>query len=138
MTLWAVGLFFVFALALLRVRMAFVSYLIGTTGFVLFSYLVHTGSMRHFGQLFVLLLACAWMFDYGKTWLENSAIKVISGQAKGLSEILLEVLLALHVVYGAFAYMIDYNNNFSQSKAFVAYLQKSGLADLPLSQLQIV
>lgn len=113
--------------------MAFVSYAVGTTGMLLFSALFFVGSMRHFGQCFMLLAACHWFFESGRTWLrDNNFASSISNYARELTVPLFLSMLALHMVYGIYCYSMDFAYPFSQSKAVAEYLKSNGLASAPM------
>lgn len=61
------AMFLSFLFCLRRAPFAAISYALGTCSVVAFSYLVLTGAMRHFGQVYILLVACLWIAGYCRT-----------------------------------------------------------------------
>ena len=84
---------------------------------ILISDLIYTGSMRHFGMVFISFLACLWLLKAGG--------KAISPYACGL--------LGLVALGGIVAQIDAWRWPFSNAQATALWIQQSDLAQLPLT-----
>jgi len=113
------------ARSLRRAPEALVVFLAGSAALLAVTLFVWFGFVRHHGQHFVWFLACAWI----ATALESRARGWGSGRSGRAS---LGLLLGLHVLVGAHAYLRDLALPFSNARAVAAHLVASGLSDLPI------
>lgn len=106
------------------------TYLFGTSSIIFFCYYVHGGELRHYGHLFVLLIACLWLAPsvspHHSPWLERRKHLNLLGQR------LFTVMLVLQVVAGAYAYSVDLKSPFSTSKETANFIQERGYQNLPI------
>jgi len=96
-----------------------IAYLLGMVGLVGFSAVFSFGYVWHFGQQFMLLIACLWL----------------AGQALGQGKNgFLTALLAVQSLVGAYAYAMDFSYPFSQCREAANYIQKDPqLSKLPIA-----
>lgn len=133
LTLVSIAVFGFFLICFSTKRIVLVSYVVGTLSIIAFSFLVYTGATRHFGQLYTLLVACFWLAPFARSHvLINEPISFAVEQIRDTGETLLVVMMALHMVYGVYAYAMDYRWPFSQSKALADYLLANGLDKMPI------
>lgn len=86
-----------------RSRPALLLYLGGTAALLVFSYVKYLGYARHHGAHFLLLIACLWIARRGDR--------------------ALALLLAIHVLAGAWLWTADLRRPFSAAKATAGYLR---------------
>jgi hypothetical protein len=107
----AVALIAAAVAVLRRSRTALVLYLSGTAALLGFSYVKYLGYTRHHGAHFLLLLACLWIARQER------------GKESPRGDRLLAVLLAVHVLAGAWVYGQDLVRPFSTARAAAAFLR---------------
>ena len=95
------------AAPLRRSRPALLLYLAGTAALLGFSYLKYLGYARHHGAHFLLLIACLWIAREDRTGRDR----------------LLAVLLAVHVLAGAWLWTADLRHPFSAARDTAAWLK---------------
>ena len=91
--------------------------------------LVYLGSTRHYGHLFVLLLACLWL---SRWWLAHDLTGNGREGKRPLYNSLFTGVLCLHVFSGAYAYVADICLPFSTSYAAAKKIELAELDGLPL------
>lgn len=104
--------------ALRRSRTALLFYLGGTLALLGFTYVKYLGFTRHHGAHFLLLLACLWI--------ARTEDPPPPGQPRHPfqhRDLALALLLAVHVVGGAWVYAQDLRRPFSAAKATAAFLR---------------
>lgn len=134
-SLWAllVSLLLTFALiwlaiSLLRKSPLFLAvYVLGSLGLVSFFSLIHLGTTRHHGHLFVLFIACLWLARGGAR--DLPAPRSAPRQAYGL---LLTGLLAVHSLAGLWAWSVDLRYPFSASAQTARLIKTQHLSALPI------
>ncbi len=115
---------------------AIAMWLIGVSTMLVFLYakIAYASSGRHFGHLFVLFVAMAWLapslagLGRAPTSLEIDRRQSGSDAAE-VRAALLTVVLGLHVVAGAFAVVSDWTTPFSDGERVADYLAERDLAD---------
>jgi hypothetical protein len=121
------------ALLLRKNRTALIGYLLSTAGLLAFFYVISRGSTRHHGFLFIAFVCSLWLArSTAKTERPEPEIDTRhrTGE-KRLSAVLTSVLL-VQVLAGAYAIGMDWHYPFSQAKAMADYIQRRGLARLPI------
>lgn len=127
----------------LKDKLSRTAYLLGTLGFVAFTFLFYLGASRHNGQLFVLLLACGWLaLDSQRRDASSVAAQHevkpdgISLQARSnnrfnrdsfLPAYLLNAILTVHVIVGVFAFHTDFRKVFSPNRDIANFLREKHL-----------
>lgn len=108
--------------------------ILGTLGFIAFTFFLYVGSARNNGMLFVLLLACIWMalehqrrrpsssrqpsfYQQPEHSLKNSS------NDKLAATFLFGTVLVVHALVGGFAFYTDFREVFSPTKDVVSYLR---------------
>jgi hypothetical protein len=120
------------AAAVLRRLAALTYYLIGTCGLLAFFYTKLIGDVHHHGFLFFVFLSALWIAEDVRDR-KTPATRNWSGRAaEAIAAGSLTALLAIQVVAGALAAFGDLRYPFSEAKATAAFIEKNGLADLPL------
>jgi hypothetical protein len=109
--------------AVRRSRPALVLYLGGTAALLGFTYVKYIGYTRHHGAHFLLLLACLWI--------ARQEIDPETGpEMKPRRDLPLVLLLAVHVLAGAWVYGQDLARPFSAAKATAAFLRDPHYAEM--------
>ena len=128
----AIPLLGVFALALARRPVAFVYFLLGSLGLLLFFYVKTLGYLRHHGFLFLSAGTALWLARS----LPPSALSGRPGRwvegAERIAPALFGGLLAIHLVAAGIAVAGDASLEFSGGKAAAALIRDAGLERLPL------
>ncbi len=129
-------LIFLFALFLfIRKPMAFLMYLFGTVGLLAFFYSKRFGFIRHWGFLFMAFIAANWLCHYCRDFpkLKFDLANRLNGfsltLARGLG-IVLTAFLALHLVGGVAAAIMDYKYPFSGGKAVARFIKSEKLDEM--------
>ena len=91
--------------------------------------LVYRGSARHYGHLFVLLLACLWL---SRGWLAHDLTGDVHKGKRQVYDRLFTGVLCLQVFSGVYAYTADIRLPFSTSYAAAAQIERARLDDRPL------
>lgn len=151
----SVALVLSFLVCLRSYPFAATSYLVGTLAIVAFSYLVLTGATRHFGQVYILLIACLWIAGFcrstkgaERSFSKSNSFSVNSERSSDNSAtinagytfnkvtkfggIMFVSILALQACLGLYCYSLDLRYPFSNSKAIADYLKTTGWADKPI------
>ena len=129
----SLGLFVFFLGSFFKKPVALFLYFSGTIGIILFEYLKFIGWMRHYGNLFILLIACLWISSY-YSQSESSRttksmftrffrISVIASDFNNYKNKFITLLLCTHVIAGTFAFSIDLYEPFSMSKKSASFIQ---------------
>ncbi len=113
----------------------------------LFSVLFFSGSLRHHGHLFVLLIVCLWLMQVEQQARSRSSTAQPTLDKPEAPELparyalprphqwqcqLLTGLLALQAFSGAYAYSVDLSQPFSGSRSAAQFLQANQLDQLPI------
>ncbi|WP_287128258.1 hypothetical protein [Candidatus Cyanaurora vandensis] len=85
-------------------------YLLGSSGVLLFTYLVYYGSLRHHGHLFVLWIACFWL---------SAKTPAPAGRDQFIN-----VVLGVQAVAGVLAFSLDVRYPFSTAQAMARLIQQ--------------
>jgi hypothetical protein len=120
----------IFAASLWRSKPAFLAYVAGTASMIAFFLFVLLGSVRHDGQLFILLVCCLWISslyqDSRKCDVSNGSAgqSRILGFCKKVSIPLFSAILVCQCGMAAFALFADYNHVFSPIVEVARYLKR--------------
>ena len=122
-------------LLFIRKPMAFLMYLFGTIGLLAFFYSKRFGFIRHWGFLFMAFIAANWLCYYCRDLpkLRFNSVDRLNGISLGLARsisVVLPVLLALHLVGGVAAAIMDYKYPFSNGKAVARFIKSEDLDDM--------
>lgn len=126
---------------LLRKPVACFSYIFSTINLLLFAYLKILGYARHFGHLFIVLIACLWIANYYSSSNQliektrknfNFNLIPIANFTSRFKDLFLIGLLLVHVLTAVYFYSFDLKYPFSQSRAVAQYIQTRQLNDLPI------
>ena len=105
---------------------ALVAWGLGLGGILVFLYakIGYSASGRHYGHIFLLLLAVSWLAPSMATTGEDRGGRARPAE---LRAVVLTVVLVMHLFAGAFAVALDWTTPFSDGRAVARYLQTNGL-----------
>ncbi|MGB3532886.1 MAG: hypothetical protein WBA13_05150 [Microcoleaceae cyanobacterium] len=115
---------------LYKKRLFLTIYLFGTGSILVFNYLIFSGVMRHRGHLFILLVACFWLFK--KELSKQHKIAPQQNKIDKFRNQFLTVILSLHLLAGIHAYSIDLFYPFSVGRETAQYIKENNLDDLTI------
>jgi hypothetical protein len=144
------GLGIVFSLGLLtfvivifiQKPVVFFMYITGTFGMLSFMYLKYIGSLRHYGHLFILFIACLWISSY---YVKSNiiidslesifptfyrAIKNLNNLFSKYQNKVITAILCTHVVAGIFAFTMDLYYPFSLTKEVARFIDEQRMNDI--------
>lgn len=130
-SIWAVlssAIVAIFAASLWRSKPAFLAYVVGTVAVIGFFHLVLLGSVRHDGQLFILLLCCLWL---GHLYPDAGGGDNLTREPRTLvacrkaANLLFSAILICQVGMSAFAVSADYKYVFSPIVDVARYLKRT-------------
>ncbi len=106
-------------------------YLFGTFSIMAFNFLIFQGVMRHRGHLFILLIACLWIFE--KQFLAKPHLETDNRftNSKFRSQFL-TFLLVCHLIGGIHAYTIDLLYPFSMGRETAKFIKANNLDKLTI------
>ncbi|KPQ37364.1 MAG: hypothetical protein HLUCCA11_02690 [Phormidesmis priestleyi Ana] len=108
-------------------------YLAGSGGMMAFFVLVHRGSTRHYGYLFILLLACLWLSQGSQRYLSSTHLKSTQAKSAAVYWLLFTGILWVQAFAGFYAYSSDVLFPFSASYQTAQVIKTYQLADdLPI------
>jgi hypothetical protein len=126
-------LFVFFSLLLVRKPLAFLLYIAGTGGILLFSYAKFPGALRHYGHLFLWLAVCLWLATVCVEKQNSSLfLNKLSGYCMQVRRPVWLAILVCQCVAGFLANGIDWLYSFSASKAAARFIRDHGLDNLLL------
>jgi tetratricopeptide (TPR) repeat protein len=103
-------------------------YTFGTLCILLLHYAFVPGSLRHYGYFYLLFLCCSWLaYQRPNTELKNRFLLTLSSLLSRSKNVYLVLILSVQVCAGLYAYVMDIQHPFSNSKQTAIYLQKHGL-----------
>jgi hypothetical protein len=115
------ALFAAVLFVLRRSPSALLTFAVGGTGLMVFSYLIYVGGIRHHGHYFLLLTAACWMAATGAPPTARPAWRP-----------LLSGLAIVQLATGSFASVMDFRLTFSGSRDAAAYIRTHYPADIPI------
>ncbi|MEQ8972301.1 MAG: hypothetical protein RIE73_18160 [Coleofasciculus sp. C1-SOL-03] len=127
------------SLILINQRKALFLYVSGTSLILLFSYTKFIGYWRHYGILFILLIACLWLSynsnsenynNYNNSKSQKIFIKRFIDLFKRNKVPLIILLMFIHLAVGIRFFVRDLIYPFSASKAVATYIQEKKLDNL--------
>jgi len=118
-------------LLLVKKPLALLMYISATIGLLTFFYIKYSGSMRHWGFLFVVFLASIWMGKYlhDKEHTQGPFGVISSALQRHQNKVLI-VILTIHLIGGVVAGQFDYRYIFSQAKPTAEFIKKEKLDNL--------
>jgi hypothetical protein len=138
---WTLGFFFSLGLLVLssmlfiRKPVVLFLYLFGTFGILIFTFTKLTGGARHWGHMFILLVACVWISSYYPElklkWLSPKLAHAIDLPAKHKNKFI-TVMLGFHLVAGTYAMSMDLFYPFSGSKQTAIFIQDQRMTNMPI------
>ncbi|MGL5080407.1 MAG: hypothetical protein ACRC8A_02860 [Microcoleaceae cyanobacterium] len=113
-------------------------YIFGSFSLIVFSGLIFAGSTRHHGHLFILLIACLWIFE--AKYLNHQRLnrkldyqlECCTTPRNQLRKKALTILLSVHFIAGLHAYSIDTFYPFSMGRETAQFIQKNSLSHLEI------
>lgn len=137
---FSLGLFLFSILILIRKPIALLFYLLGSLEILAFTYVKFLGSQRHYGHLYIILIAALWLGHYSANY--PIIIKGIDNISNQLSKLVLNainfvtyhqkyfliIILWLQVVAGIVAFSRDLITPYSSSKVTAEFIQKNQLS----------
>jgi hypothetical protein len=131
--LLAVPLALLSLFALIGRPAALALWLTGAGGMLAFWHVKFSGSLRHHGHLFLLLVAAAWIATASRPWPRPSpALAALARLGERWRQPLLLGLLALHVAAGVFASAMDLVLPFSASPEVARFVEGRFPPTLPV------
>ncbi|MCX6811894.1 MAG: hypothetical protein NT039_04345 [Candidatus Berkelbacteria bacterium] len=119
-------IFVVFILIFIRKRKTLFFFLASTFGIILFTYLKYFGYLRHWGHLFLIVIASFWLAEFeSPTSLANNLLNKISQKIYQTRNIILTLILLINFTMGVYANWMDYLFQFSASKETAEYIAKN-------------
>jgi hypothetical protein len=137
----SLGLFGFAILMLIRKPIALCFYLVGSLEILAFTYTKFLGSQRHYGHLYIILIASLWIASYYTNstviikYLENISSKLSKAFltwttfASQHQKSFILIILWLQVVAGIVAFSRDIITPYSSSKNTAQFIQKNDLID---------
>jgi len=113
---------FVFSLFFIKKKVLFL-YIIGNLSIAIIPIFVHTGSLRHYGHFFILLIVCIWI-SYLKPK-ENYLIKDRNQFKENLMNGFLIICLTSSLIGSGVAFCFDFKYPFSSGKDTANYIEKN-------------
>ena len=117
-----------FALVFIKNRKILFTYIAGTFSIVMFGILFKSPDVRHSGHLFILLVACLWIYlSEAKSKTENVLHHRSIAPIPRYQNMLLTTILCLQVYAGIQMYAVDSANVFSNSQNVAWYIKRNQL-----------
>ncbi|MGK7940790.1 MAG: hypothetical protein AB4062_11710 [Crocosphaera sp.] len=137
----SLGLFGFAILMLLKKPIALIFYLMGTLEILSFTYAKFLGSQRHYGHLYIILIASLWIASYYKN--SQLIIQVLERSFKQFSTTMISyhdfilrqkksliiIILWLQVIAGIVAFSRDLVTPYSSSKITANYIKNNNLTN---------
>jgi hypothetical protein len=106
---------------------ALACWVLGAGGVVLFSYVKYPGTQRHHGQVFLAFLAASWLLAWERKRAEDVA--PLQPREENLWNAGILAVLAVQLVVGLYASVVDLARPFSASQAAAAWIRDNRLDD---------
>jgi len=101
---------------------------VGTLEILAFSYVKYPGSLRHYGHLFILLIASLWLSAYfPDKEIRNPRMAGLTARVRRNKDRFLYGLLAAHLAASAWAVGLDWRHPFSGGPEVASYLKNQSL-----------
>lgn len=138
----SLGLFAFMATLLIKKPMALFFYIFGTTEIILFTYIKFLGAARHYGHLYIVLIAALWIASYyPKSSLLVEFFRNIPSRfqqvgtnwikfVKKYKNVLLMLILYAQLAGGIVAFSRDLLIPYSASRAAARYIQNQKLEQM--------
>lgn len=105
-------------------------YVTGTFSLIAFQYLIFSGSMRHWGNLFILFIACFWLLQ--KELLQEPNSSQTQRDENKFKSQFLTVIFSIQLLAGFHAYSIDMFYPFSMGKEVANYIKENQLEKMTI------
>ena len=126
-------LFLIFTIIFFRSRKVLILYAFGTSLITLFGLVIKLPAIRHNGHLFILLIACFWIYIYDTKYSHYIFSKhYLLNLIYSYRNMLLTIILSLHLYAGALMYNMDLNRAFSNSKSVAQFIKENNLEELTI------
>jgi hypothetical protein len=123
---YSVLILLLFFLVFIKKPKILLLYLLSTIALGAFFYTRVQGLTRHWGNLYLALILCLWLY---KDWLNQAKT---SQYLKGVTGIIIIALFVAQAYAGIYAYIKDYKYPFSASKAAAEYIKSNHLDNLEI------
>lgn len=137
----SLGLFCFAVLMLLKKPIALVFYLMGTLEILSFTYAKFLGSQRHYGHLYIILIAALWIASYYKS--SRLVIQILEDMFDEFFKTIISyhkwvlyhkksfiiIILWLQVIAGIVAFSRDLITPYSSSKVTANYIKNNNLSN---------
>ena len=131
--LLSLSLFLIFIVIFLRSGKVLSLYIFGTLSITTFGFLVKLPALRHDGHLFILLIACFWIYIYETKHSYHSFNKYrLFNWIHSYRNTLLTIILSLQLYAGALMYSADLFLPFSNSKIAAQFIKENNLEELTI------
>jgi hypothetical protein len=114
-----------------RKRVVLLAYATATAAILAFMQVKYVASVRHIGHLFLVFVACLWIFE--RLPAESSRFHFIERVSRLLAtqrQKILTCLLCVHFAVAAIASYVDWKMPFSEGKSAAAFLRANGMANM--------
>ncbi|MBF2028026.1 MAG: hypothetical protein IGS48_14885 [Oscillatoriales cyanobacterium C42_A2020_001] len=128
----SVGLLLAAIAGFIRQPSLLIAYLFGTLSIVYITYSKFPGTMRQWGYLFILFVACSWLAQTLPTqlnWTDSNPFWRWSNWLALRRNSILNGLLLIQLIAGGFAFASDLQHPFSQAKAAAQFIQTQASGD---------
>jgi hypothetical protein len=128
-------LILILAVALLKKSWAALAfYGLSTAGILAWTYIASVGFARHYGHLFLALIAAIWLARARADPVKSAASAGTDPETPGSTALsgILTAIFAVQAAGGLFSAGMDIIYPFSQAKAVAGYIKQNGYADLPI------
>lgn len=120
-------------LLFIRQPMPLFLYTAGTAGILAFAYVKYPGSLRHHGQLFLLLMASLWLSaGYPQKKVSWPRFRAWADSCRAHRDQVVSALLIVHLIAGVAAASLDVLFPFSESREAARFITEHHLEDLPI------
>lgn len=126
-------LFLFFSFVFIRQYKVLLLYVIGNLSIISFGWLVKLPAIRHNGHLFILLIACCWIYLYQVRQNKSTLASLrIVNLCRKYHNSFLTLILCIQLYAGIQMYSIDLFKPFSSSKSVAQFIRNNGLEDLTI------
>ncbi|MEM9510336.1 MAG: hypothetical protein AAGA16_22080, partial [Cyanobacteria bacterium P01_E01_bin.35] len=109
---------------------AFWVYILGNFIITIFSFVVKVPEIRHYGHLFILLIACCWIYNHNRH-VQPSLMSLtkpdVNPLTRNFCQVLLTTILFIHLCAGIMMYSVDLARPFSNSQKVAQFIRENQL-----------
>ncbi|MEM7757847.1 MAG: hypothetical protein AAF298_06955 [Cyanobacteria bacterium P01_A01_bin.40] len=107
---------------------AFWVYILGNFIMIIFSFVVKVPEIRHYGHLFILLIACYWIYNHNR-YVQPSLVSLtkldVNPLTRNFCQVLLTTILFIHLCAGIMMYSVDLVRPFSNSQKVAQFIREN-------------